>query len=458
MGVNFANKTISTDHISCNDTFQITLALTASPDIISDPVDIMLVLDRSGSMAGDAMTSLKLGAQSFVEIIANSTGSTGNIEGGSRIGIVSFSNTAVLDAPLTASVPALNAAITALTPGGSTNHAAAFTTAIDSFDSSSSNRRVIVMFTDGKTTAGADPNPIAASAKAMGITIYCIGLVGEDGIDEVQLNLWATPPAASHVAIAPDASELETLFENLANNISKPGATGITINEVISSDFEIVSANTPTKGSISQISNTALKWTIDVLGAKGSESAALTFTVRHIKMTGGSKQVNASITYQDNEGSVVTFPNPEIFVDCDNNSCIGCIPYKNQFTISGCQDSIMYDLDDISLESTGRIVQLRLTLKNVCPNKSVALAVLLNELDDTGKELKRGLKIFTVPAHTQPSCSDIHLGCIRFILPDQSCGVSSTVPSHCESRNFIVRAFAHYIGYDLDLDNGQNIS
>lgn len=83
MGVNFANKTISTDHISCNDTFQITLALTASPDIISDPVDIMLVLDRSGSMAGDAMTSLKLGAQSFVEIIANSTGSTGNIEGGS---------------------------------------------------------------------------------------------------------------------------------------------------------------------------------------------------------------------------------------------------------------------------------------------------------------------------------------------------------------------------------------
>ncbi|MBM6804893.1 VWA domain-containing protein, partial [Mediterraneibacter glycyrrhizinilyticus] len=42
---------------------------------------------------------------------------------------------------------------------------------------------VIVMFTDGKTTAGAPPAPVAAAARAAGIVIYCIGLVGADGID-----------------------------------------------------------------------------------------------------------------------------------------------------------------------------------------------------------------------------------------------------------------------------------
>ena len=43
MGVNFVNKTISKNQISCNDTFQITLALTASPDIVNNPVDVFLV-------------------------------------------------------------------------------------------------------------------------------------------------------------------------------------------------------------------------------------------------------------------------------------------------------------------------------------------------------------------------------------------------------------------------------
>ena len=61
MGVNFVNKTISKNQISCNDTFQITLALTASPDIVNNPVDVFLVLDRSGSMAGEALENLQIG-------------------------------------------------------------------------------------------------------------------------------------------------------------------------------------------------------------------------------------------------------------------------------------------------------------------------------------------------------------------------------------------------------------
>ena len=94
-----------------------------------------------------------------------------------------------------------------------------------------------------------DPSPIAAAARAAGIIIYCIGLVGTDGIDVATLNDWATDPDASHVAVTPDAADLETLFADLAKNISKPGATNIVIVDKVNPDFEIVSVGTPTKGT-----------------------------------------------------------------------------------------------------------------------------------------------------------------------------------------------------------------
>ena len=121
----------------------------------------------------------------------------------------------------------------------STNHADAFEKAIQLFDPTSTNAKVIVMFTDGKTTAGPPPSPVAAAARAAGIIIYCIGLVGADGIDVDTLNDWATDPDASHVAVTPNDADLEDLFKDLAANISKPGATDIVIDEIVNSDFMI---------------------------------------------------------------------------------------------------------------------------------------------------------------------------------------------------------------------------
>lgn len=73
----------------------------------------------------------------------------------------------------------------------------------------------MVMFTDGKTTAGPDPNPVAAAARADGVIIYCIGLIGANGIDPAVLDEWATDPSETHVAITPDDADLEDLFEDL---------------------------------------------------------------------------------------------------------------------------------------------------------------------------------------------------------------------------------------------------
>lgn len=80
----------------------------------------------------------------------------------------------------------LKAAVDSLAAGGFTNHADAFAKANALFDPNSTNAKV--MFTDGKTTAGPDPNPVAAAARADGVIIYCIGLIGANGIDPAVLD------------------------------------------------------------------------------------------------------------------------------------------------------------------------------------------------------------------------------------------------------------------------------
>ena len=66
MGVTNSNKVISAARIDCDGTLRVTLALTAAPDIVTNPTDIVLVLDRSGSMTGAPLASMKAGATNIV--------------------------------------------------------------------------------------------------------------------------------------------------------------------------------------------------------------------------------------------------------------------------------------------------------------------------------------------------------------------------------------------------------
>lgn len=395
MGITNSNKQISTSQIDCGGTLKITLALSAAPDIASNPTDIVLVLDRSGSMTGAPLANVKTRADTFIDIIDEATDGSqdGAIGSGSRIGIVSFSDTAAADTQLITSVAALKSAVNGLNAGGSTNHADAFAKAVQLFEPASPNARVIVMFTDGKTTSGVPPAPVAAAARASGIIIYCIGLVGDDGIDVSVLNDWATDPDASHSVIP------------------------------------------PTKGTAMMVSNTALQWKIPELGVAANEGASLEFYVEHIGQSTGTMPVNASIIYTDDEGNAVTFPDPSVSVDCgivvDPEPC----PVPVELTLEGCSDSLVADLGDVYLESPGRIVQLDVTVKNVCPHKRVALAVILTEVDSYGDEHQRGLKTITIPAHNSSGCRDILVKCIKFILPeDLNVSVQNPV-GICSPRN-----------------------
>ena len=444
MAITRSTKELSATAISCGGTFDVILTLGAEPDITENPTDIVLILDRSGSME-DSLPALKNAANEFIDIIDASTDGVqdGSIGGGSRMGVVSFSETATQDTQLITSVASLKAAVNVLTAGGNTNHEDAFTKALDLFDPMSANAKVMVMVTDGVTTTGGDANVIAAAAKAAGVTIYIIGLSGNGGIDETALRQWSSQPSSEFVSIAPSDAELVEIFGDLARDISSPGATNIVLNDFISPCFRILSVTAPTTGTAMMVNERQLRWTIPELGATQREEAVLRFTVEHLGVCEGLLSVNESIDYDDAEGNTVDFGDPQIEVSCGIVVIPDACPVPVDVFTEGCEDEIEVDAGIVLLESLGRIVKLDVTIPNVCPGRRVALAVILTEVDDEDNEFRRGMKTMVIPAHDSDGCRDVTVRCIRFVLPESLDAASPD--ALCDQRHFRASFIANYI-------------
>ena len=179
-----------------------------------------------------------------------------------------------------------------------------------------------------------------------------------------------------------------------------------------------------------------------------SQSAVLEFYVRHAADSGGKKKVNQSVQYSDAEGNLVAFPDPEVTVDCDVVVHPEPCPTPVELSAQGCQDSVLVDLGDVPLSSQGRILQLDVTIKNVCPNRRVALAVILTELDENDMEHQRGMKAMTIPAHSYPSCRDVLVKCIQFVVPEDLDVSGGATDALCNRRRFRARFLANTVDSD----------
>ena len=234
--------------------------------------------------------------------------------------------------------------------------------------------------------------------------------------------------------------------ENPGTEIPVPGAENIVVTDTVSPCFRVIGLSSPSKGTATLNNSNNVVWTIDALAEAEQESAILEFTVQHIGPCSGTVEVNESISYDDATGNTVTFPSPTIEVDCGVNYCEGRCADPVDFTASGCTDSIEFDAGDICIEGFGRIVRVSAVLRSVCPGKRVALAVILNEVDEDGEEIGRGMKILTIPAVVGEVCRDINVNCVTFVLPELP---DSTLPP-CADRTYRARFIANYIDNDFD--------
>lgn len=195
--------------------------------------DVVLVLDRSNSMAG-----LKLGdAKRAAEVFADGLDLTRH-----RVGLVSFSDTAALEQPLTGDGAAVRRAIQGVQAHGTTDIGAALERASRHLAEAARPDAlgVVLLLTDGEPTgsrqAYADAVRRAARARARGTLVYAVGLGAN--VDEALLATAAG--GASRYFFAPEAAQLEPIYRDLSRAVGAVVATDVRVVDELGPDVAFV--------------------------------------------------------------------------------------------------------------------------------------------------------------------------------------------------------------------------
>lgn len=185
-------------------------------------VDVVLVIDRSGSMcepvawvfcnsapAGSKMKSAIDAAKLFVDQLDPSN---------DKSGLVSFSGSATLDRNLTYDKSSVKASIDGLRALGSTAIGSGISTATGHLNSvgRGSTKWAQVLLSDGQNTGGIDPITAATAARDSGIIIYTIGL--GSGADNVTMTNIANITGGKYY-YAPSGAELNGVYTEIAREL-----------------------------------------------------------------------------------------------------------------------------------------------------------------------------------------------------------------------------------------------
>ncbi|WP_136688982.1 vWA domain-containing protein [Halorhabdus amylolytica] len=219
--VDRANNTIEgeTEHFSRFTVFRVsnwqTMLDARTPSDTSDDdgssstasVDVMLVIDSSGSMSwNDPEEFRKQAAKEFVSALID----------GDRAGVVDFDGDAEVAQELTTDFGDVNVTVESLDANGGTNIGAGVQAANDHFASASDDSRsqVAILLTDGQGRGGIDE---AETAADRGTTIYTIGFGSADG-DKLETIAETTGGEYSSVG---SADELPEVFSRVADDVSE---------------------------------------------------------------------------------------------------------------------------------------------------------------------------------------------------------------------------------------------
>ena len=130
---------------------------------------VMLVLDNSGSMSGDPIEETRKASINFVDSV---------IEQNAAIGVATFDDNAVLRSDFTLNKTILSNSINAISESGSTNIYAGLKLAKEQLDDSKSDKKIIVLMSDGLPNCDLTGNDLieyANTLKNEGFYIYTLG-------------------------------------------------------------------------------------------------------------------------------------------------------------------------------------------------------------------------------------------------------------------------------------------
>lgn len=183
---------------------------------VSEDISVVMVLDKSKSL-GEDFETIKTYANNFVDKVFAERKSV-------KIGIVDFADQ-VNSTPITDQKEVLKSYISGLKAGDFTNLYSAIDTGIEMLQSSKSQSRVLIVFTDG--TDNMAPvgvnidylvNKIKADRNSYKINSFAIGFQGKGGVDEAVLNKLVSNGGIANYP--KDIKELKNVFEKFSRVIS----------------------------------------------------------------------------------------------------------------------------------------------------------------------------------------------------------------------------------------------
>lgn len=310
LGVPEHHKTIAKKN-GANDTYTLNLNVTSkrssTSQTVSQPVDIALVLDNSGSMnycmsgrqpfyfppcSGDdpvRSAALKTAVTAFLDGVDTQNKTIANADNKVQVSLVSFADSASTLSGLTPDVTTLKTKVNSLKPQGATNTADGFSEAKSTLDKDTRTNAIkyVVFFTDGvPTTKNAFSSTVANNTlttakqlKDANISVYGVGIFsGADAsvtsydwrtnTDTHKANVFMNAVSSNYpnygsvawddwsgvtlsggsdrgyYKTASTASELSKVFEDIQQTITTTnGYTGVTIQDTLSEYAEFADAD-----------------------------------------------------------------------------------------------------------------------------------------------------------------------------------------------------------------------
>lgn len=300
------HKTIAKKN-GVNDTYTLNLNVTgkrsSTSQTVSQPVDIALVLDNSGSMAycmsgsqspcsdNDAVRSaaLKTAVTAFLDGVDTQNKTIANADNKVQVSLVSFAGSASTLSELTSDVTTLKTKVNSLKPQGATNTADGFSKAKFTLDRDKRTNAIkyVVFFTDGVPTTDSTFNSTVANKtlttakqlKDSNIGVYSVGIFSGADASVTSYDWWTNTetrkanvfmnavssnyPNYGSVAwdnwsgvtlsggsdkgyykTASTASELSKVFEDIQQTITTTnGYTGVTIQDTLSEYAKFADTN-----------------------------------------------------------------------------------------------------------------------------------------------------------------------------------------------------------------------
>ena len=182
--------------------------------------DVVMVLDNSGSMAGDPLDQTKQASQKFINTV---------FEQDSRVALVGYENSASVLSELSENEADLTDSVDAMEAGGGTNMYAGLESADQILSGSTADRKIIVLMSDGLPNDGPNENgsyedaliTYAEELKNKGYYVYTLGFFenvygGELTGAQNLMESMASPGLHYEVKSADD---LIFFFEDIANQI-----------------------------------------------------------------------------------------------------------------------------------------------------------------------------------------------------------------------------------------------